>query len=261
MRIKQVIDIYEENHLREIQEAWDNTGIQVGDANQEVKNVLLTLEITPETIDEAIEIDCNLIISHHPVIFPNIKTIDIDHFKGNKLIKAIKNDIVIYASHTPSDLSGFNDYVFNKIGYQSQGKIVPINEDKGYGSFTETKDSLDDIIEKTKNALGLDHVILYGQEELVKDHQNRIGLITGSGSIYLYEAMSWGVNILITGDVNHHTAMDAMEQGVILIDISHEGSERLFADYVSDFIANDERLQEIKTFKSYNQDKYLRKIV
>ncbi|WP_282925986.1 Nif3-like dinuclear metal center hexameric protein [Helcococcus kunzii] len=257
MEIREIIDIFEEKHPKYLQEEWDNSGVQVGNIDQEVKNVLLTLEITPESIEEAINNNCNLIICHHPIIFPNIHSIDENHFKGKKIIEAIKNDIVIYASHTATDVSGFNEFIFENMGYKSQGKIVKTSEEYGYGSFADVDENLDKIIKKIKDNLSLCKVLVYGEDIPVK----RIGLVTGSGMDFIQEAIDAKIDLFITGDITHHDAMDAMEQGVTLVDIGHEGSEGMFADFVEELFSNNKKLSEIKTFKYYNDQKYLRRVV
>lgn len=257
MRIREVIEIFEEQHPRSLQEEWDNSGIQVGDINQEVKNVLLTLEITPESISEAIKNECNLIICHHPIIFPNIDKINQDNFKGKKIIEAIKNDIVIYASHTASDVSGFNEFIFNKLGYKSDGKIVDTIYGYGYGSYSNTDEDIANIINKLKDNLSLCNILQYGEGKQF----NRIGLVTGSGMDFINNAIKLGIDLFITGDITHHDAMDAVEQGMTLLDISHEGSEGMFADFVENVFTKEERLSKIRTFKYYNEMKYLRRIV
>ncbi|MBK1637372.1 hypothetical protein CKO19_16855 [Rhodovulum adriaticum] len=150
--------------------------------------------------------------------------------------------------------------MFKKIGYKSDGKIVETVDEYGYGSFADTNDSLKDIVGKLKGNLKLCHVIIWGEENKTRQ-ENRIGLVTGSGMDFIQEAMDKDINIFITGDINHHDAMDAMEQGMTLIDISHEGSEAFFVDFVEEIFENDDRLSGIKTYKYYNELKYLRRIV
>lgn len=257
MQIKELIEIYEEKHPLSLQENWDNGGVQVGDINQEVKNVLTTLEITPESIEYAIKNNCNLIFSHHPVIFPNISLISQDHFKGKKIINAIKNDIVIYASHTASDVSGFNEFVFEKIGFRNFSKIVPTVDDYGYGNFTKMQMKFSDLLKSLKTNLKLNEIIVYGE----KDSYKNIGLLTGSGMDFINEVIKNDIDLYLTADITHHDAMDAMERGITLVDLTHEGSERLFADFAEKEINSDNRLKNVKVYKYYNDKKYLRKLL
>ena len=257
MQIREIIVKFEKKHPLDLQEKWYNGCIQVGNKNDEVKNILCTLEITEESLDYAIQNGCNLIVSHHPIIFPNVNNIQFDDFKGKKIIKAIKNDICIYASHTASDVSGFNEFLFEKIGYKSEGKIILTEGGYGYGSIASVDDSLDKIVLNIKEGLGLDKVNFYNANNEI----SRIGFISGSGMDFINEAISLGVDLFITGDVTHHVAMDTLEKGCSILDISHEGSERLFADFAEAFLLNEKLPENVQIFKYYNDDKYLPKII
>jgi dinuclear metal center YbgI/SA1388 family protein len=104
-----------------MQESYDNCGLITGDKTNEIKGVLLTIDITEEVIDEAIEKKFNLIISHHPIIFKPIKKITGNNYIEKVLIKAIKNDIAIYAAHTSVDNSseGINKYIADLLGLKN----------------------------------------------------------------------------------------------------------------------------------------------
>ena len=103
MQIKEIT-----NHLELLaplssQESYDNSGLIVGNINDEVKGVLISLDCIEEIIDEAIEKGCNLVISHHPIVFTGLKQLNGSDYIQRTLIKAIKNDIAIYAIHTNLD--------------------------------------------------------------------------------------------------------------------------------------------------------------
>lgn len=259
MRIKELISRFEKDYPLETSEDWDNSGIQVGDVNQDLKNIMVTLEITEEAIAKAVEEDVNLIICHHPLIFPTITNIDKDNFKGSKLIDAIKNDIVIYASHSPTDMAGFNEYIFNRLGFQSEGKILYTNDSKtlAYGDYASKKICLRPLVEQIKENLDLDHLVVWGD----RNKFSKIGLVTGSGMSFIEDVKRLGIDLFITGDIGHHDAMDAIEQDITLIDISHEGSEKFFTYFVERVLDEEFEDGQIKVIKYYNEDKYLRKIM
>ncbi len=252
MQIKELIKKIEEKFPQEIQESWDNSGLQIGDVNEDVKNILLCLDVTNEAIEQAIENNCNLIISHHPLIFEGLKRIDTG-FKGEKIIKAIKNDICIYSIHTPADQLGLNTYIFNTIGFESEGKIVEI-EYNGYGDYSKNNYKLEDIIKNIKENLNIDTLIYYGND--IKP--NRVGLVTGSGISFIDDVIEKDIDLLITGDIKHHDAVDSVEKGVNILDIGHEGSEKEFVNYFKD-ILKDLITEDIKIFRNYNDSKYLPK--
>ncbi|MCK9413649.1 MAG: Nif3-like dinuclear metal center hexameric protein [Prolixibacteraceae bacterium] len=100
------------------QEPYDNAGLILGDKNREISSALITLDVTEEVVDEAISLGCELIISHHPLIFKGIKRITGSNEVERCLIKAIRNDLAIYAAHTNLDsiTGGVNSIICDKIG-------------------------------------------------------------------------------------------------------------------------------------------------
>lgn len=102
-RIIDIIEAIEEFAPLAIQESWDNCGLAIGDSSLEAKAALTTVDVTEAVVDEAIKYNCNLIISHHPPIFGGIKQLNGKTDIERALIKAIKHDIAIYASHTATD--------------------------------------------------------------------------------------------------------------------------------------------------------------
>lgn len=113
-----------------LQEEYDNAGLIVGDANMPVTNVLLSLDCTEEIIDEAIKRKCQLIIAHHPIVFVGLKRINIKHYVGRVVTKAIKNDIAIYACHTNLDniKDGVNLKIAQKLGLTNVSILAPKNK-------------------------------------------------------------------------------------------------------------------------------------
>ncbi len=118
MKIKSIISELEKFAPLTYQEEYDNSGLLVGDKNNICKAVLLSIDVTEEVVDEAIRIGANLIISHHPIIFSGLKKITGENYIQRTVIKALKNDIAIYASHTNMDnvYSGVNGKICEKIG-------------------------------------------------------------------------------------------------------------------------------------------------
>ena len=117
MLIKDIIQAIEAYAPPVYQEGYDNSGLQVGDANDEVTAALLTLDVTEAILDEAIERNCNMVIAHHPVIFSGLKSLIGKNYVQRVVQKAIKNDINIYACHTNLDNvhNGVNAKICEKL--------------------------------------------------------------------------------------------------------------------------------------------------
>jgi dinuclear metal center YbgI/SA1388 family protein len=127
MRIKDIINIIENFAPLSLQESFDNAGIQVGDINSEATGAVLCLDVTESVVDEAIEKNCNLIISHHPLFFKPFKSVSGATYIERCLIKACKHDIVIYSAHTNLDNAGkgVNFYLAGKIGLEDIKILCP----------------------------------------------------------------------------------------------------------------------------------------
>ena len=121
MLVKDIIAVLERFAPLAYQESYDNSGLQVGDMNAEVKGVLLSLDATEEILDEAMQRGCNMVLVHHPIIFSGLKRITGRNYVERVVLKAIKNDIAIYASHTNLDnvRNGVNARIAKKLGLQN----------------------------------------------------------------------------------------------------------------------------------------------
>lgn len=130
MKLKEIINIIEDFAPPVLQESYDNAGLTVGDKNIAVTGALICLDVTELVIDEAVKKNCNLIISHHPLIFKGIKSITGRNEVERILVKAIKNDVAIYAAHTNLDnvIDGVNGMIASKLGLKDSKILRPQKE-------------------------------------------------------------------------------------------------------------------------------------
>lgn len=129
MKIKEILSIIEQFAPLALQESFDNCGVQVGDVNQEAKGALLCIDVTEDVVDEAITLGCNLIIAHHPLAFHKFRSLTGRNYVERCMIKAIKEDIVVYAAHTNLDNAkeGINMYLANMLNLQNVRILAPQN--------------------------------------------------------------------------------------------------------------------------------------
>ena len=127
MKIKDIIRHVEEIAPIHYAEDFDNVGLLVGDENSAVQNVLVTLDTTEEVVQEAIDKNCNLIVSFHPIIFSGLKKLTGKSYVERAVLKAIKNDVAIYAIHTALDNSivGVNDKICEQLGLINRQILIP----------------------------------------------------------------------------------------------------------------------------------------
>ncbi|MCK5839469.1 MAG: Nif3-like dinuclear metal center hexameric protein, partial [Bacteroidales bacterium] len=130
MKLKEIITIIEEEAPLMLQESYDNAGLLLGSGDKNIRKVLICLDVTEPVIDEAIDKGCNLIISHHPLIFKAIKRINPDAPVERILVRAIKHDIAIYAAHTNLDnvIGGVSGFVARKLGLMDVQILSPQKE-------------------------------------------------------------------------------------------------------------------------------------
>jgi len=130
MKIKDILNVIEQIAPIDLQEGFDNSGVQIGDVNQEAKAALLCIDVTEEVIDEAIALGCNLIISHHPLLFKAFKSLTGKGYIERCVMKACKHDIVVYAAHTNLDnaAQGVNYYLAKMLNLQNIRILAPMQK-------------------------------------------------------------------------------------------------------------------------------------
>jgi dinuclear metal center YbgI/SA1388 family protein len=127
LKVREVISFLESIAPRQYQETYDNSGLITGDPDTDVSGILVTLDSTEDVVDEAITSHCNLIIAHHPIVFKGLKKLTGSHYVERVIIKAIKNDIALYAIHTNLDNvhTGVNRKICERIGLQRLRVLSP----------------------------------------------------------------------------------------------------------------------------------------
>jgi len=215
MQLKEIYDFLDSISPFELQEKWDNSGLNIGSFESEIFKIYLSLDIDGELLDR-VEAG-SLIITHHPLIFGGLTSLDFVKYPSNLIRTMIKKDIAHIAMHTNFDKTHLNRYVFEDIfGFNVQNGSDYICKSNG----NWTKDELINII---KNSMGLEHIKVINPKDNIKS----IALITGSGASMIDDI---NVDCFLTGDIKYHDAMKASAQNMMMIDIGHYESERFFAD-------------------------------
>ncbi|MGL4850034.1 MAG: Nif3-like dinuclear metal center hexameric protein [Clostridium sp.] len=226
--IKDVINKMEEFAPSRIKEDFDNVGLMVGDRDGSVTKVLLALDCTMDVINEAIEKKCELIITHHPLIFKKPNRIVTGDLLGEKIITLIKNNISVYSSHTNLDSAkdGINKEIVTKLGFSDSAIMDKgVEEGVGIGRFISLKEPIkaEELINSIKKNLELEKL----KGTIGKKEINNIAIINGSGASYFNKAYEMGADCIISGDVSYHYMLDYKELGLTIIDAGHFNTEWL----------------------------------
>ncbi|MCH3964669.1 MAG: Nif3-like dinuclear metal center hexameric protein [Clostridium sp.] len=246
LKVKDIHDIMEQYAPSRLKEDYDNVGLMIGNMKNEVKSVLVSLDCTLEVIEEAKNNGCNLIFTHHPLLFSKPKSITTDTLTGLKIIKLIKNDINVYSSHTNLDstFGGLNDIIMQMLNFKNSSIIEHCCIDRDYftshsgiGRFSELESSitLAELCVQVKEKLQIKHLRYVGDDnKIIK----KVAVINGSGKDYFYKAKMLGADCIITGDTTYHYVSDFNEEGIAVIDAGHFGTEWPAISRVADYLKN-----------------------
>ncbi|MGI6123587.1 MAG: Nif3-like dinuclear metal center hexameric protein [Acetivibrionales bacterium] len=255
MKLKKITSFLEERAPISLQESYDNSGLILGNPDAEISKVLVCLDVDDDAVDYAISQNCKLILSHHPTIFKAIK-----NFTGTKesslLIKAIKNDLALYSSHTNFDSAdgGLSDLICSKLGLKNIKVLKSFlydSADYGAGRYGET-DPIDGLrfINLIRSRLSVDVVRYVGQ---IPQTVTKVAVYNGSyDRDIIGELIKINPVILITGDLKYHDAQELLYNGIFTIDAGHYGTEIIFVDEMSQIL--EDQFSNIEILKYHGKD-------
>lgn len=216
----------------------DNPGFLVGDPEREVKKAALALDATSAVIEEAAAQGADMLVTHHPLIYRPVNNVCAAGHLGRRLLKLAENGISLIALHTNFDICVMADLAAEKLDMANcrvlevMGEREGTEEGLGRMGLLPAEMSLKALAGYVKERLGLDFVTMVGDgDKRVK----KVAISTGSGKSGIGACLENGVEVFITGDIDHHTAVDALEMGLFLIDAGHFGTEKMFAEAMLEY--------------------------
>lgn len=256
LRIHEIVSAFEAVAPLALQESYDNSGLIVGDRDAEVTRAMLCLDCTEAVVEEAIGKGCDIIIAHHPIVFGGLKRFTGGDYVQRTVIKAIQNNIAIYACHTNLDnvlRGGVNERIAQQLGFDVERVLRPIAAD--FGSFANQGGFVDSEVfrtagagilcnlQKPMNVLDfLQHVKERMGAEVVKytkcdiEVVGKVAICGGAGSFLIGDALRAGADAFITSDVKYHEFFDAQGK-MLLCDIGHYESEKYTIDLFSNILS------------------------
>lgn len=247
MKCEAILDILSELAPFEFAEKWDNVGLLIGRKNKEISRIYIALDATEDIIDDAIAKRADLLLTHHPMIFSPMKKIVSDDFIGRRVMKLISADIAYVAMHTNFDIMGMADAAADELDLKHTDVLQLVFEDDiakaGFGRIGELPREMcvSELADIVKLVFKVPNVKVFGDINTIV---SKVAILPGAGKSGIEDALAGEADVYITGDIDHHSGIDALERGMCIIDAGHYGIEKLFINYMKDYI--DEKLKSIE---------------
>ena len=239
MLVKDILNCITEVAPLHWQESYDNAGLQVGDVNAETHKALIALDVTEELVDEAVAKNCDLIISHHPLIFKGLKHITPQTYIERVIVKAVKHDMAIISMHTNLDNSylGVSRVLAERLGLKDLHLLQPSVAEPELcgagmvGAFEKPMEEID-FLQLVAEAIGspcLRHSALTGRKI------QEVALCGGSGSPFMPDALHQKVDAYLTADIKYHDFF-VPEGDLLMVDGGHFETEQFTKALIKDLI-------------------------
>ena len=239
MKIKEVLSALERFAPLPLQESWDNAGLQVGLTETEVSGALLCLDVNEKIVDEAIRKGCNVVVSHHPLLFRGLKTISDLTDVQRTVMKAVQKGVCVISMHNNMDNAkgGVNYKMAEKLGLRDVQFLAPKMVDgveSGSGVIGELPEAQasDDFVLAVKKTFDVECAMC---NELLRRPVRKVALCGGAGDFLLDEALKAGADAFITGEMHYHQYF-GYEQQIQICVIGHYQSEQYTAEIFRDII-------------------------
>lgn len=250
MKIIEVVDALEQFAPLPLQEGFDNAGLQVGLTETEVSGALLCLDVNEKIVDEAVSLGCNLIVSHHPLIFHKLAQISDTDYVQRTVIKALQNNITIVSMHTNMDnaLGGVNHKIAEKMQLSN---VEFLGETKSAGGVIGGSGVIgnlarplaaDDFVLMLKRTFDVECV---QANQLLRRDIERVALCGGAGSFMLADAIKAGADAFVTGEMHYHEFF-GHEQEIQIAVIGHYQSEQFTNEIFKSII--EDKCKEVRCY-------------
>ncbi len=226
--VADILDLLDEIAPFRLAESWDNCGLQVGSLELRVSKVLMALDPTVRALRMAAKRNAQMLLTHHPLIFTPLARLETDVYPGNVLAEALAENISVAAVHTNLDAAcgGVNDVLAGLLHLENVEVLVASGAVPGAGmgriGDLARPVSLAGMAERLRSVLRTERLLCCGKRA---EKIRRVAVVGGSGGDMIGLAAQRGADLLVTGDVRHHHALEAEAAGIVLIDGGHFSTE------------------------------------
>ena len=229
--VNDIINLLEEMAPPELAESWDNVGLMLGRRNKPVRKLLLALDMTQETVTQALAKKADMLITHHPVIFHKLGNVTDADWQQELLLQLAENGVAVYSAHTNLDCvaNGVNSVLAKRLRLLEPDVLDTVS---GLGRIGELEKpaKLQDFALFIKKALQADYLTVGDAGRKVR----RVAVCGGAGADLIGLALAQGADTLVTGDVKYHEAQQAVFSGLNIIDAGHQPTELPVLDDLAD---------------------------
>lgn len=259
MTIRDIIREIERRAPLRYQDGFDNSGLQVGlDLGRECRRVSVCLDVTEEVVDEALERGCELLVSHHPLLFHPLRQVTLSTYQERCVVKALRGGLAIYSAHTSLDNApgGVNFRIAELIGLEGCEWLEPkegMDAGSGLVGCLPAEETPESLLGRLKDIFKVERLV-HSDPALV-GRIGKVALCGGAGAFLLPQARAKGAQCFITGELHYH---DFFGPGLLLVEMGHYQSEQYTMDLIRDIISGafpslDVSLTSVRT----NPERYL----
>jgi dinuclear metal center YbgI/SA1388 family protein len=254
MRLAELMVLFEARYPAEWAEHWDRVGLVTGRPEQSIHRVLCVIDVTPDTVAEAIALKADLILAHHPLLLKGVSSVAAVNPAGRMIHELIANDVALFVAHTNADIAspGVSDALADALGIVGRMPLRPAKfpatgDGRGHGRVGR----LPVVMPLREFAQLAARVLPTGDlgVRIAGDPAKRITLVAvcgGSGDEFLPQARELGVDVYLTGDLKHHKASDhLLEGGPALIDAGHWATEQPWLAEVAQWLQKEASLETV----------------
>ena len=213
---------------------WDNDGLMCcPDSAREVRRALVCLDVTADAIEKAVAEGCDVIVSHHPLIFKGLKSITDESFIPQKAITLIRAGISVMSFHTRLDAldGGVNDTLAKLL---SLSDVAPFGDGIGRIGSLDAPCDIESFVKKVKTALGAPTVQYADAKKAVQ----KVAVLGGSGKDELFAAIAAGADTFVSGELSHHPMTDAPDMKINLVEAGHFYTEEPVCEVICQMLAD-----------------------